>query len=283
MIVDAHVHVFPPFVRDGRATYLAANPTFRELYTSDKAQIATAEDALASMDEAGVDVSVIVGFAWQDPDLCARCNDYILDAARDSGGRLIPFVTVNPSDDNARNDLRRLAERGARGIGELRPASQGFDLGDSDEADLLAWAASAYDLALLFHTSEPVGHPYAGKRGLPIEQLYRFVLNAPGVTVVAAHWGGGLPFYALMPEVKEAFETVYFDTAATRFLYDPAIYRYATGIVGADHVLFGSDFPLVDQMPALDEARGAGLTEQELRLVLGENARRLLRLNHARA
>jgi predicted TIM-barrel fold metal-dependent hydrolase len=282
VIVDAHTHVFPPFVLDRRDALLETEPTFRELYSDARARLATAEELLASMDAAGIDASVIVGFAWQDPALCAQHNDYLLDVARRSGGRLIPFVTVNPSDAGARDELRRCAAAGARGIGELRPANQGFDLGNSDEADLLLWASSAYDLPLLFHVSEPVGHPYAGKRGLPIEQFYRFVSGAPGVTVIGAHWGGGAPLYGLMPEVRGAFETVYFDTAASPYLYDPAIFRHVAEIVGPDRILFASDFPLVAQQRALDDARAGGLDDRALALVLGENARRLLGLSDVR-
>jgi hypothetical protein len=55
------------------------------MYTSPRAKIATAEDLLRSMDEAGVDVSVALGFAWRDHEDCVRHNDYLLEAAERSG------------------------------------------------------------------------------------------------------------------------------------------------------------------------------------------------------
>jgi predicted TIM-barrel fold metal-dependent hydrolase len=278
MIVDAHTHIFPPAVRDDRDAYLERDATFRELYASDKASIATAEELLASMDAAGIDVSVACGFAWSDAELCAEHNAYLLDAAAASGGRIVPFCTVLPSADGARDQLRAWAARGARGLGELRPVSQGYTLIDSDQSDLLAWAAEAYDLALLFHASEPVGHPYAGKAGLPVDQLYRFIADFPGTSVIAAHWGGGLPYYSLMPEVREALSQTYFDTAATGFLYRPEIYRATIDLVGAEHILFGSDFPLVTQERALRELRDAPIEDSEREQIGGENAKRLLRL-----
>jgi len=279
VIVDFHTHVFPPEVRDRREEYLRQDATFRELYGDPRSKLASAEEVLASMDKASVDVSVIVGFAWREMDLCHQTNDYILEAAAGSGGRLVPFCCVPAhAGDEARSEVQRCAAAGARGLGELRPWDQGYDLVDSDEAGLLAWASSAYDLPLLLHVSEPVGHRYPGKRELELSSLYRFVENFPGVTVVAAHWGGGLPFYALMPEVKEALGSTFFDTAATPLLYDPLIYRRAIDMVGADRILFGSDFPLLSQGRCLAQVREAGLPEKEQRLVLGENARRLLRL-----
>ena len=132
--------------------------------------------------------------------------------------------------------------------------------------------------SLLFHSTEPVGHVYPGKAGLPLDQLGRFVNDFPGVTVIAAHWGGGLPFYALMPEVKSSLALTYFDTAASGYLYSPDIYRTAIDLVGADRILFGSDFPLLTQKDALDLMRQAPMPDDARGLIEGENARKLLRL-----
>ncbi len=278
VIIDAHTHIFPLEVREERDEYLQRDTTFRELYASPKARIATAEELLASMDAAGIDRSVACGFAWSDAELCRRHNDYLLEAAAKSGGRLIPFCTIQPSDEDARDDLKRYAAKGARGLGELRPQQQGYGLIDSEEADLLAWGSDAYDLTLLFHASEPVGHVYPGKAGLAVEQLGRFIADFPGVTVIAAHWGGGLPFYALMPEVRDALARTYFDTAASGFLYSPEVYARTVELVGAERILFGSDFPLVSQERALQELGEAPIDTEARRLIEGENARRLLRL-----
>ena len=48
-----------------------------------------------------------------------------------------------------------------------------------------------------------------------------------------------------MTEVKEALENVWFDTAASPFLYDASIYSTVSRIVGVDKVLLGSDYPLI--------------------------------------
>jgi predicted TIM-barrel fold metal-dependent hydrolase len=295
MIIDAHTHVFPATVRERRGRLLATEPAFAEIYADPKAKMATAGEVLRSMDEAGVDRTIICNFAWRDEALIDETNDYILGAAVASKGRLIPFVSVSLAGagrhggpgaeesvggrrEDARTRIRQLSMDGARGIGELRPEQSGYDLANSDEADLLNWAASAFDLPLLCHVSEPVGHAYAGKRGLTIDALYEFARSATGVTVIAAHWGGGLPFYALMPEVREALANVYFDTAAGHLLYDPEIYRRVIDLVGVKKILWGSDFPLTVQAKALERTRGARLSDAELAAILGGNAAELLGL-----
>jgi predicted TIM-barrel fold metal-dependent hydrolase len=296
MIIDAHAHVFPQAVRERRAQLLAGEPAFAEIYGDPVAKMATAGELLHSMDEAGVERTVICNFAWHDEALIDETNEYILGAAAAANGRLIPFVSVSLSGAgrhggvdveesvgaqkaDPRKKIRQLSIDGARGIGELRPAAGGYNLANSDEADLLNWAASAFDLPLLVHVSEPVGHAYPGKAGgASVEDVYEFARAAAGVTVIAAHWGGGLPFYALMPEVRQALDNVYVDTAASHLLYDDAVYHQAIEVLGAKKILWGSDFPLTSQRNALDRTRAAELDDDALSAILGGNAQELFRI-----
>lgn len=296
MIIDSHAHVFPREVIARRAELFADEPAFAEIYGDAAAKMATADEVLASMAEAAVDRTIIVNFAWHTEAIVDETNAYIIEQAARSGGRLIPFVSVyfgenagahgRAETDDApaivRNDvrtkLRRLATSGARGIGELRPESSGYNLANSDEADLLAWAAAAFDLPVLVHASEPVGHAYRGKHGLALDALYAFARAQSGVTIIAAHWGGGLPFFALMPEVREAIDSMYFDTAASHLLYDPEIYRRVIDLVGAEKILWASDYPLTSHSKALERTRDAALTDAELAAITGGNIARLLSL-----
>jgi predicted TIM-barrel fold metal-dependent hydrolase len=279
MAVDCHTHIFPPRVRERREEYLRRDRTFAEMYSNAEARLATAEELLASMEEAEVEASIVLGFAWSEHELCVEHNDYLLEAAAKTGGRLIPFCTLQPrADQAAREEAARCADGGARGLGELRPESQGYRLDESEAGALLAEVARRHGFVLLFHVSEPVGHSYPGKAGLSLQSFYRFADCHRHLTLVGSHWGGGLPFYALMPEVREKLAHVYVDTAATPYLYDAHVYRLG-GLVGAERILFGSDFPLISQRRQR-EAIEEGLADDEAaqRLILGENARRMLGL-----
>ena len=66
MIVDFHTHIFPPAVAADRARYVATDPAFAAMYADPKATLASADDLLVSMERAAIDVSVALGFAWQD-------------------------------------------------------------------------------------------------------------------------------------------------------------------------------------------------------------------------
>ncbi len=279
MIIDFHAHVFPPQVKQKRSQYIDRDPCFALLYSKKEAKVATAEELIDSMDRAGIDISVIVNFGFMTHELCTETNDYILESIARFPKRLIGFCTVQPQSlDAAIAEIERCAQNGAKGIGELRPDIQLLDLEDEAIIAPLMETIKKHRLILLTHASEPAGHDYPGKGIITPDVLYPFIIRYPDVTIVCAHWGGGLPFYALMPEVQKALQNVYFDTAASPFLYQPQIYTLGSQLVGADKILFGSDYPLLQQTRLLQEIDSAALTEEEKSLILSGNAKRLLKL-----
>ncbi len=280
MIIDFHTHIFPPRIKENPADFLKRDPCFAELYSSPKAKLATAEDLIASMEKNKIDISVILNIGWTHQDLCTETNNYILEAVARYPDRLVGFCMVQPTaPEVAAKEMERCAQNGARGIGELRPDVQGFDLGDKETMSPLAEVARKYKLILLTHSSEPVGHHYPGKGTVTSAMLYQFITNFPDLYIVCAHWGGGLPFYALMPEVASALNRVFFDTAASPLLYQPKIFEHASEIVGADKILFGSDYPLIPQTRIITQIESSRLPEEARAKILGGNAQQLLEWN----
>jgi len=280
VIIDFHTHIFPPWLRERRDEYIKLDPCFSLLYSQPKARMATAEELLASMDEAGVGLSVVLNIGWVDHELCVKTNDYILDSVSRYPTRLVGFCAIQPAaGDAAVTELERCAKSGAKGIGELRSDVQGFDLTDKTTMEPLVDAALKHDLIFLTHSSEPVGHEYSGKGSITPDILYSFIKVFPNLKLVCAHWGGGLPFYALMPEVAKALANVFFDTAATVFLYKPKIFEQMSNIIGSDKILFGSDYPLMHQNRVLAQIQSSQLPEEDKARILGTNAQKLLCLD----
>ena len=279
MIVDFHTHIFPPNVIEKRNEFVAEDQTFAALYGDREAQLASAEDLLRSMDQSGIDVSVALGFAWRDEATVRAHNDYLLAAAAASEGRIVAFCSLPLAANSAAIDdeARRCLRLGTPGFGELRPDNLNFDLAGTD-GEMLGRLASETGAILLFHASEPVGHAYPGKHGLELELLYQFILQNQNARIVAAHWGGGLPFYSLMPEVSAALGNVSFDSAGTSLLYAPAIYAAVAELAGVGRIIFGSDFPLLKQKRSKQRIEAAELTVAQKEMVLGGNASVLLGL-----
>ncbi|MFH0847214.1 MAG: amidohydrolase family protein [Chloroflexota bacterium] len=275
MIIDVHTHIFPPEIKKDRARYVTLDPCFAELYSSPRAKLITADELIARMDEAGIDMSVVLNIGWGSHKLCQKTNDYILESVARYPRRLIGFGAVLPRlGDTAAKEAERCARGGMKGIGELRPDPE-LDFEDKEALDPFTEVMKRCNLTLLTHASEPVGHDYPGKGKLTPAVLYRMIEHLPGINIICAHWGGGLPFYALMPEVKTALARTYFDTAASPYLYRPEIYEQVIRLVGKEKILFGSDYPVISQERVLGETKSIALDEETRDLILSGNAVRL--------
>jgi predicted TIM-barrel fold metal-dependent hydrolase len=278
LVVDAHTHVFAPEICRDRAAYVARDPWFEHLYTNPRAALVTAEDLIASMDAAGIDRSIIAGFPWRDPALCRMHNDYMAEAATTYPDRLSWLATVVPSAPDAADEAARCFALGAVGIGELNADAQGFDFREPEPLAALVDACLQHDRPVMFHVSEPVGHVYPGKGTATPEKFVHFLAAYPDLRVVAAHWGGGLPFYELMPEVASIARNVAYDSAASTYLYRFEVFRAVLDIVGPERVLMASDYPVLRQDRFLRRVRDANLREEEVGPVLGGNAIRVYNL-----
>lgn len=278
MIIDFHTHIFPPHVCRDRQKWLDRDAWFGQLYSDPKAQISSADDLIISMDESGVDRAVTFGFGWSDGGLCREANDYVMDAVSRFPDRLSGFVSVNPCEvAEMQKEVERCVAQGLVGIGELMPDGQCFSFDEMTVVAPLAEVAREYHLPIMTHASEPVGHVYPGKGERPLHTITRFAEQFPDVVLVCAHWGGGLFLYELMPKLLGVLVNVYYDTAASLFLYRDRVFTVAMQ-VAPDKILFGTDYPLISHGRFLKRVRTAGLPPLIERGLLGENARRVLRL-----
>jgi uncharacterized protein len=279
MLIDFHTHIFPPEICQQRARYCARDPWFEELYTNPRARLACAEDLIAEMDASGVTASVAFSFGWTDPALIEETNSYVLDAMRRFPGRIYGMAVIQPTAGlRAVKELERCAQAGMIGLGELMPHGQGYSLSDVRLLAPLMDIVRHHQLLVLSHCSEPVGHSYPGKGNVTVQDILTFLTAFPETRFVAAHWGGGLPFYTLMPEIQRICSHVWYDTAATPYLYRQDIFPLVARLVGAERILFASDYGLLRQKRVISHIRDAGLDAASLDMILGGNARHLLSL-----
>lgn len=279
MTVDFHTHVFPSFFRETRSRFFPREPAFKTLYKSPRSRLAGTEDLLRTMDEEGIEKSVIFGFPWEEADHYKRHNDYILESVGKHPARLVGFCCFSPLSPQGTREAQRCLAEGLAGVGELALYDSGFTADVRERLKDLMALCAGLDVPVLFHANEPVGHAYPGKTPMELSEVYRLVKQYPSNRIVLAHWGGGLFFYGLMKkEMGDALQQVWFDTAASPFLYKPDIYRVAADIIGPDKILLGSDYPLLTPKRYFQDMDAAGLSEEIAARISGENAARLLRL-----
>lgn len=246
MIIDFHTHIFPPGTISRRDDFLA-DAAFSLLYAGHKSTMADDADLLRYMDEDSIDHAVAMSFPWHKEKFCSMHNEYMAAVMQQHRGRVSCFgmVAVNSGRDQVKSQVRKIKSAGLAGIGELGFYAEGFTPANAELTRHVLEAAAAESLPVCLHVNEPVGHIYSGKYAPRLDELYMILSEFRDVKVILSHWGGGLFVYELMPEVKEALQNVWYDTAATPYLYKDEIYDSAVAAAGAKKILFGSDYPLL--------------------------------------
>ena len=254
---DAHTHFFSrPFFttlaklspRGGDPEALAAEVTAAVGIDLPDADVGAHRDRwLAQMDAAGV--SRMVTFASLPPEAEA-----VAEAARTSGGRLLPYTLVNPADAGAAAFTdRALGELGFRGL-LLFPAMH--HVGPSDEAcaPILERAREA-GVPVIVHCGVLVvglrdrfglPRPFDPRHADPLA-LVPAANRFPEVTFVVPHFGAGQLRELLMAGMQ--CENVWVDTSSSNdwMRTTPGlggladVFRMTLDVFGAERILFGTD------------------------------------------
>lgn len=269
---------------------------------------------LVDMDAMGIDVQAIsvapAGYYyWADPELgreLARMqNDNIASVVADHPDRFVGLATVPMQDVRAAvEELERtVTEHDFRGV-EINTNVMGMDLDDRRFRPFFA-KAEELDVVVLLHPNGFTGGDRFRKYymtnvvGNPLDTtvaltkiIHGGVLEElPGLTLVAVHGGGYLPFYSSrMDHAYEArpegrhhisrppstyLKQVYVDC----LVFDAPHLGFLVQQMGADHVLVGTDYPFdMGHYDPLGQIDGVGLDEEDRALIRGRTAARLLKI-----
>lgn len=276
MKIDMHVHVTPEEISKNFERISKKESYFSTLSHTPHNRFVTAEQIREEMKESGIDRSVIFGFSFQDMGLCRFVNDYVIEKVKLYPNEFIGFISVVPNHKETPYEIERCYNKGLRGIGELFPAGQPFDITARKDTDAFAACCKAFNLPVILHVNEPVGHLYAGKTDTPLKAIETFISHYSELSIILAHFGGGIFVYELMKEIRECFKNVYYDNAAAIFLYDSKIYKNFATLGLIDKLLFGSDYPLIKPRRYEESIQKSGLTAEEIDKIYSSNATCLL-------
>src|SRR4051794_2507277 len=252
---------FAPFREEGRALLPDATAVLdahTHLGLDEDGQALEPDALLAALDEVSPDARACT-FPLHDPDRhpgYRRPNDRVLAWAAESGGRLVPYCRLDPSEDPV-GEAERCLARGARGI-KLHPRAQAFEFGISAADDIFGVAREAA-VPILIH---------AGRGMAPMDALADLALRFPEVTLVLAH--AGIAGQGMFASRLADHPGVVYDTS-TLSTFD-VIELFAR--VPAERIVFASDVPYGRPAFGLYQAlrvgsKVAGLDEDELRLLVG--------------
>jgi aminocarboxymuconate-semialdehyde decarboxylase len=305
-IIDFHCHHIPS--RWTPTTARGAAPDQRQRWETINRLLAD-EVALVADIEAGDITARVVNTSTAlvadadgnvPADIFEPVNDSLAELVARHRGRLYGLASVDAfaGDRAAREITRAVRDLGLRGV--FLESAKGDLLLDALEARPALATAAELGVPVFVHPINPQPLTRQLARYGRLGTLFaRGTVNAaslialleggvfdeiPNLQVVvttlavgAVLLGGGLTGARLRADTPELLRRhVYIDTMG----FDPALIRSTVEILGADHVLVGSDWPIVNDRPIRERVERAlaasGLDAEEQRLVAAGNSRRLL-------
>jgi len=272
LLVDAWIqHPTPTFLRDPMFATLR-----RWMGITDDAipPVIPDEFTLGALDAASVSVALVS--AWWGPHGALLDNDAVAAFVARHPGRLVGVASVDlarPMD--AVRELRRAVRSlGMRAL-RLLPWLWGLPPNDRRYYPLYA---ECIELDIPFCLQ--VGHAgplRPSEPGRPIPYLDEVACDFPELRIVGGHIG--YPWTVEMITLATKYENVYIDTSAYKASrYPPELVAFMRGH-GRDKVLFGSNWPMLSPSGCLEKLDSLALDDEARRLFLGENARRVFRLD----
>lgn len=279
-IIDSHVHTFADDDVAGKII-----SSFNRIYDIEfrNPGNGTINNVLNNMEAGGIDRTVMVNFA--PPKIIHQNNLWTLETAKNSKGKLVPLVSFHPEMEGVLTEhLENYIELGAKGI-KLHPMAQGFDVRD-ERLDDLYRTCNEKHFSILIHcgrVSNARLNEYSDFECiLPVIQKY------PELPIILAHMADGNVERCL--DVSKKYNNVYFDTSIVITGYPEIIDvnepswpddKEVISIIneiGAEKVVFGSDFPWGSPIHDLQRIMNFNLDNSQNELIFSGNAKRLFSL-----
>lgn len=299
-ILDFHGHYFPPAVVEANPSGVMQTLAHAwRLLTNIDEQIERSREAGTDLKVVSAPLSTIVGSArFSSDELPARTNDALAEDLSRRPGDFLALATVDAfaGDAGAAEARRAVEDLGFPGI-VVDVTNERHTLADPIARPTLAYAAgrgipvfahpvTPADLGQRF-TDNPLGVLLARGTESALATLALFEQRAltelDGLRLIVAGIGLAAAFFApfLDPPGEEGQlsgerQHLYIDTMG----FDPKSIRYLVDAVGVDHVLVGSDWPIMWRDPSRQRVTAAlaaaGLDDRDAARVAAGNAQTLL-------
>lgn len=232
------------------------------------------ELTVGSMDAAGVETGLLS--AWHGPNGAMISNDDVAEIVETHPGRFEGVASVDISEPmEAVEEIRRCVdELGFVGVRVLpwlweKPP-------DHRQYYPVYVACVENDVPFCLQVGH-TGPLMASEPGRPIPYLDRVLLDFPELTVVGGHVGH--PWTDEMVSLARKYPNLYIDTSAYKMKRLPAELVEYMRNDGADRVLFGSNFPMIQHSACFEGFEDLDLDGATREAYLHQNARRVFDLD----
>lgn len=267
MLIDFHSHIFPDRIAQGALKSLSDSIVKYQGVRYPHYTDGTLNGILKSMDQNGVDISVILPIATKPTQ-----TDSIISFAKSiQGERIASFASLHPEQEDWQSILEGVAEFGFKGI-KLHPEYQSFYIDSKRSLEILR-KCEELGLYVTLHTGFDYGMPPPAH--CQPDRLKRALEYVSGKYIIAAHLGA----FANWDEVEKHLvgTDINFDTAFISKFISPEQCKRIILNHGADKILFGSDSPWQEPKRERDFILSLGLSKEYEDKIFYKNALKILK------
>lgn len=273
MIIDIHTHTFPDKIA-ARTIAMMEQEIIDAQGIVVRAESEGTYDALSkSSIEAGIDISMVAPVATK-PMQAEKINSLSgIANEKYSETRVFYMGAIHPDCENYKEIIDEIAAMDLKAI-KIHPDYQKTFFDDEKYIRIMDYAANK-GLGIITHSGEDIGLPQVIH--CTPDRVINVLKHIQPEKLILAHLGA----WNNWDEVEERLcgLPVYFDTAVVQNKNCPHISNEQFARIvkkhGADKILFGTDSPWYDQKQSLKDFYEVDMTDEERKLILGENAKRL--------
>jgi uncharacterized protein len=259
-IIDFHTHAFQDDLAPRAVPALEKRAGIKAVLDGRVSSL------IASMDDCGIDSSVVCSIATKP----AQFKPILEWSSAIRSDRIIPFLSIHPSDPDYTEKFRIVRAEGFKGI-KFHPYYQDFMIAE-DRMLRIYEAACKEDLLIAMHTGYDIGFPRI-RRADPAG-IIKVTEEFPELKLVTTHMGA----WQQWSEVSSilAGKRIYMEISFSLEYLESDPIREILTKHPKEYILFGTDSPWTDQAKTMSSFKAMGLGDDINAAVLGGNAERLL-------
>ena len=258
-IIDCHCHVYP------QAIAARAVKGVSDFYGG----VNSYGDGLASTvrtkwAEYGVSHAVIFSVATK-VEQVDHINSFISKAVSEGQGFFTGLGTVHQDVPDIPSVVENIISLGLRGV-KLHPETQGCAIDDPRLFPL--YEACANRIPVLLHTGDnryDCSNP---------DRMIRLLKMFPKTTFIGAHFGGW-SVWQEATKLLHGHDNFYVDTSSTFHWVESSLVKQFIRTYGSERVMFGSDFPMWNVKPELDNMLSLKLSDDEYENIFHKTAEKV--------
>lgn len=267
-IIDIHTHTYPNAIAERAVTAL------ENFYDFVCEGDGTVKDLADSSERAGVSGMLLLSVATN-PRQIKNVNMWAANAKAqmiERGFEAAAFGGINQGCENIEDEFNYINELGLSGI-KIHPDIQGVNIDDRRMYELYSLCEGK--LPIYFH----IGDDREKFRYSEADKLINVMRDFPRLKVVAAHFGGYNAWDKAADLVKVGKDNIMFDTSSALWAMGEGVADKLVEAIGAEHLMFGTDYPVMKAENELKLFMQLKLTENQREDILYNNAKGFIKFD----